>query len=220
MATRRLRYFVPNDAASIGPDDFVFDAPGIEAVADVCAGIVLTDGDEQRATTLLSIGAPLVFLGEAALRDSTVVNRLVAAFGGECVGVYAPVRRQTKSWGFETASNADFKTVTPSHCEPAWEVLMADETPTGTLAAWWLSALRDLGATQFLVRPDHGDDGDLNICADLAERLGDALWLAPPADPALPLIDWVRYGRANRLALSDSIAEEMQVPLHEIPEPA
>jgi hypothetical protein len=220
VVVRLLKHFAPDDAASIGPNDFVFDAPGVEPIADACAGIVLTDGDEQRAATLLGIGAPLVFLGEAALRDSTVVNRLVTAFGGERIGIHAPVRRQTISWSFETVSNADFKTVTPSNCEPAWEVLMANGASTGTLAAWWLAAMRDLGATQFIVRTDIRDDTDLNLCADLVERLGDALWLAPPADPAVPLADWVRYGQARRLALIDDVAVSADLALHEVLEAA
>lgn len=210
VATRHLRRFAADEAASVGEDDFVFDAPGVEAVADACAGIVLAQGDEQRATTLLNIGAPLVFLGEAALRDSNAVARLVAAHGGERIGVYAPVERQTVSWGFDTVSNADFRTVTPSHCEPAWEVLLADGSPTGTLVAWWLTALRDLGATQFLVRVDIHDDVDLNLCADLVERFSDTLWLEPVAGGEVPLADWIRYGQARRLALPDGMAPEVE----------
>jgi imidazole glycerol phosphate synthase subunit HisF len=211
MTVRRLRQFAATDAATIGADDFVFDASGVEAVADACAGIVLAQGDEQRAATLLSIGAPLVLLGEAALRDSGIVQRLAAAFGGERIGVYAPVRRQAVSWGFESVSNADFRTVTPSHCEPAWEVLLADGAPTGTLVAWWLTALRDLGATQFLVQPAIDDDIDLNLCADLVERLDSALWLIPAVGGAVPLADWVRYGQARQLALPDGMAMEAQL---------
>jgi hypothetical protein len=209
VVVRLLKHFAPDDAASIGPDDFVFDAPGAEAIAGECAGIVLADGDEARAAVLLSIGAPLVLLGEAALRDSGVVTHLIAAHGRERIGIYAPVKRQTISWSFETVSNADFKTVTPSNCEPAWEVLTANGASTGTLAAWWLAALHDLGTTQFLVHVDINDDVDLNLCADLVERLGDLLWLAPRGEPSVvPLADWVRYGQARRLALADGMAAE------------
>jgi hypothetical protein len=206
VAVRRLRTYAPDDAASFGPDDFAFDAPGVEAIADACAGIVLADGGEQRAATLLNIGAPIVFLGESALKDSAIVGRLVVAHGGERIGIYAPVKRQTVSWSFETVSNADFRTVTPSHCEPAWEVLLADGTPTGTLVAWWLGALRDLGAMQYLVRTAILDDTDLNLCADLVERFGDALWLAPAGEGGVPLADWVQYGQARQLALTDDVA--------------
>jgi len=210
VVTRHLRQFAEADAALVGPDDLVFDAPGVEAVADACAGIVLLDGDEQRATTLLNIGAPVVFIGEAALTDSTIVQRLAATFGSERIGIYAPAQRQSVSWSFETVSNADFRTVTPSHCEPAWEVLLADGTPTGTLVAWWLGALRELGASQFLVRVAVHDDTDLNLCADLVERYGEALWLEPLAGGEVPLADCVRYGQARQLALRDDMAVELR----------
>jgi hypothetical protein len=210
VVVRLLKRFTPDDAASVGPDDFVFDAPGAEAIAAECAGIVLATGDEARAAALLSIGAPLVFVGEAALRDSGVVTRLVAAHGRERIGIYAPVKRQTISWSFETVSNADFKTVTPSHCEPAWEVLMADGAPTGTLAAWWLTALRDLGATQFLVQVLIDDDTDLNLCADLVERLGDSLWMGPRAETGVAVDDWVRYGQVRRLVLPEALAPQLE----------
>lgn len=213
VVTRHLRQFAEAGAAPIGADDLVFDAPGVEAVADACAGIVLAQcderGDEQRATTLLNIGTPVVFVGEAALRDSAIVGRLSAAFGSERIGVYAPVQRQSVRWSFETVSNADFRTVTPSHCEPAWEVLLADGSATGTLVAWWLGAMRDLGASQFLVRVAIDDDTDLNLCADLVERYGDALWLEPVAG-GVPLSDWIRYGQARQLALRNDIAVELQ----------
>jgi hypothetical protein len=205
-AIRRLVRFDPAAAGDVGAADFVFDAPGVEAVAAECAGIVLTDGNAMRAATLLAIGAPCVFLGQAALLDSALVERLAAAHGGARIGIHAPVKRQGVSWSFETVSNADFKTVAPSFCEPAWEVLKADGTPTGTLAAWWLAAMRDLGATHFLVRADIGDDTDLNICAGLVEEFGDALWLGPLDDPAPVLADWVAFGRCRQLALPAGFA--------------
>lgn len=210
VVTRLLRRYEPADAAAIGADDFVFDAPGAEAIAGECAGIVLAEGDEARAAVLLSIGASLVLIGEAALRDSGVVQRLAATFGAERVGIYAPAQRQTVSWGFETVSNADFRTVTPSHCEPAWEVLLADGAATGTLVAWWLGAMRDLGASQFLVRVAVDDDTDLNLCADLVERYGDALWLEPRLPGAVPLSDWINYGQARQLALVDGMFERLE----------
>lgn len=199
-ALRRLLRFDPALALDVGPDDYVFDAPGVESVATECAGIVLESGDAGRAETLLAAGAPCVLLGEAALADSSMVEHLARAHLG-CIGIYAPVQRQTVSWSFEIVSNADFKTVTPSCCEPAWEVLKADDTPTGTLAAWWLGALRDLGATQFLLRADVCDDSDLNILAGLVEDLGECFWIAPRTDEHLPLADWTDYGQCRQLAL-------------------
>ncbi len=202
LAVRCIRSFDPAIAAEIGADDYVFDAPGVEAVAAECAGIVLTDGDEARAATLFVAGAHCVLIGQAALLDSTVVDRLVAAHGGTRIGIHAPLKRQVVSWAFETTSNADFKTVAPSHCEPSWEVLKADGTATGTLAGWWLGAMRELGARHFLVRVDIGDDTDLNLCADLVERLGDALWLGPLENPAPRLAEWIEFGRCRQLVLA------------------
>jgi hypothetical protein len=205
VAIRHLRSYSPEEVAAIGEEDFLFDSPGVESVASACGGVVLADGDEQRASTLLTSGAPLVFVGEAAVRDSEVVTRLCADHGAERIGIFAPVRRQAVSWSFETTSNADFKTVTPSFCEPAWEILKADGTPTGALAPWWLTAMRDLGATQLLVQAAIGDDTDLNLCADLVERLGDNLWLTPTAGNMVPLTDWVQYGQARHLALPNGM---------------
>ena len=198
------RWLALDDCADVEPDDFVFDAPSIEAVAALCGGVVLVEGDEQRATTLIAAGADCVFIGEAALLDSTVIDRLVAAHGAERIGIYAPLRRQTVSWSFETVSNADFKTVTPSHCEPDWEVLRADGKGTGTLASWWLAALRDLGPSHFLVRVDIHDDTDLNLCAGLVEEFGAALWIGPLTEPAPNLADWVDYGQCRQIVLSDA----------------
>lgn len=201
-----LRCWLPFDGGcEIGEDDFVLDGAGVETIASLSAGVILVDGDEGRATTLLAAGAPCVFVGEAALADSTVIDRLTAAHGTDRVGIYAPLRRQSISWAFETVSNADFKTVTPSHCEPAWEVLRADGTGTSTLASWWLAAMRDAGASRFLVRVDIADDTDLNLCAGLVEELGDALWIGPLADLAPRLAEWVDYGQCRQIVLADAV---------------
>jgi hypothetical protein len=198
-AVRRLVAFA--DGAEVGAHDLVLDAPGVEAVAALCAGVVVDPGDERRVATLLAAGADCVFVGEAALLDSAMVDRLATAHGAAHIGVYARLRRQTVSWSFEKVSNADFKTVTPSHCEPAWEVLRKNGDGTGTLAGWWLKAMRGLGASRFIVQVDIRDDTDLNLCAGLVEDLGDALWIGPLQDPAPVLADWIDYGQCRQLAL-------------------
>ncbi|MCF8177436.1 MAG: hypothetical protein K9J74_02920 [Sulfuritalea sp.] len=204
-ALRLRRWLVIADDMEVNADDLVFDGPGIEAVAALCAGVVLPSGDEQRTTTLLAAGADCVFVGETALLDSTAIDRLVAAYGSECIGIYAPLRRQSVSWSFETVSNADFKTVTPSHCEPAWEVIKADGSSTGTLAQWWLAAMRDLGASRFLVRVDIHDHTDLNLCAGLVEELGTALWIGPLLDPEPRLADWADFGQCRQIVLPEAV---------------
>jgi hypothetical protein len=196
------RWLTYQEDREVADDDFIFDAPGVEAIASLCAGVILPTGDEQRAATLLASGATCVFVGEAALNDSTVIDRLVATHGAGRIGIYAPVRRQSVSWSFETVSNADFKTITPSHCEPAWEVLRADGTGTGTLAHWWLAAMREKGASCFLVQVDIADDTDLNLCAGLVEELGGALWIGPLAAAMPNLADWVDFGQCQQIVLS------------------
>lgn len=188
---------------TFGREVFVIDAPGAEDIAAVCAGIVMTEAGaeiETRARSLLAAGALQVLLGEAALADSSMVERLAISHPGK-VGIYAPVRRQPVSWSFETVSNADFKTVTPSYCEPAWEVLKADGTPTGTIASWWLKAMREIGATGFLVQAELGDDTDLNILAGLVEDFGVSLWVCPRGDDLSALPDWVSYGQCRQWVL-------------------
>jgi len=217
LAVRRILHFDPTQAAEVSADDFVFDAAGVESVAAECAGIILDNGDEDRAATLISAGAACVFIGQAALLDSTVVNRLVTAHGEKCIGIYAPLKRQVVSWSFETTSNADFKTVAPSFCEPSWEVLKADGTPTGTLAGWWLGAMCELGARQFLVRVDIRDDTDLNLCAGLVEDLGDMLWMSTLNDPAPMLDDWVTYGQCRQIALPMDIIARNTEHLSTVP---
>ncbi|MCX7148981.1 MAG: hypothetical protein NTY05_06150 [Rhodocyclales bacterium] len=211
------RWLTYQEDREVAEDDFIFDDPGAEAVASLCAGVILPTGDEQRAATLLASGAACVFVGEAALNDSTAIDRLVAKHGAERIGIYAPVRRQSVSWSFETVSNADFKTITPSHCEPAWEVLRADGTGTGTLAHWWLAAMREQGASRFLVWVDILDDTDLNLCAGLIEELGRALWVGPLAEAMPNLADWIDFGQCKQIVLSaaayaqrDSLLGQMQ----------
>lgn len=219
LALRRLLSFDPESALEILPDDFIVDVPGVESIAASCAGIILARGEEAeaRATALLAADALLVLLGEAALTDSGVVARLASAHPGK-VGIYAPVGRQTVSWSFETLSNADFKTVTPSYCEPAWEVLKADGSPTGTLAGWWLNAMRTLGASHFLIAADVRDDTDLNILAGLVEDFGDSLWVGPRNDETTFLSDWVCHGQCRQLALSPSLFEQRATLLADIPQ--
>jgi hypothetical protein len=164
-------------------------------------GVILPDQNESRARGLLEMEVPTVFLGEAALQDSELVERLARQYGPERIGVYLPVRRLEVSWRLETESNADFKTFSPSHCEPAWEILLADGSRTGTLAAWWLQAMFERGAGSAMIRTDIEDDTDLNICAGLTELHADRLWFAPMTAGANHYADWLRWGKVARLAV-------------------
>lgn len=188
-----------------GEPAFVFDCTTLPGDPALIEGIVLRSGGAEQARSLLALGAPRVYLGEAALLDSTVVGKLAAEFGGERIGVYVPARRMQVSWSMDTVSNADFRVMTPSVCEPCWEILRADGTRSGTHAAWWIGEMFGLGASSALIRVDMTDDADLNILAGLSESWGERLWLAPLADPAPDLEAWVGLGRASRLAVPDAI---------------
>ena len=182
---------------------FVCDAPGVEAIAP--AGIVLPAEGEARAAALLDAGATRVFVGDAALKDAGVVERLAGRFGAARVGVYVPARRMAVAWSFDQVSNADFKVVTPSVCEPCWEILRADHSASGTRVHWWLGEMMKRGASAALVRVDLRDDADLNLCAGLVEELGERLWLGPLEDTEPALADWLAYGRLARIVLPPTL---------------
>lgn len=165
------------------------------------AGVVLGSESEATARALLEAGVSKVYVGEAAVLDASVMNRLLKRFGGARVGLHVPVARQAVSWSFDTDSNADFSVVTPSLCAPAWEVLRASGAPAGLLANGWIDQMVRHGVQSVLLRVDIRDDADLNLCAGMVEMLGDKLWLAPLADREPAVTDWIRYGQATQLAL-------------------
>ncbi len=165
------------------------------------AQVVLAGESEATVISLLQAGAKKVFLGEVALLDSSAVTRLVQNFGSERVGLHLPVQRQAVSWSFETESNEDFNVVTPSLCEPVWEVLRANGVPSGVRAANWVNAMLQHGVSTILLRADIADDADLNLCAGLVENVGDKLWVAPLNDTTPPLADWIEFGQVRQLAL-------------------
>jgi hypothetical protein len=194
---------------------FACDGPDLGNDLAPLAGVVLPAEGEARAAALLDTGAVRVFVGDAALRDAGVVERLVSRFGGERIGVYVPARRMEVGWSFETVSNADFRVVTPSVCEPCWEILRADGSRSGTRVHWWLGEMIKRGVSATLVRVDIRDDADLNVCAGLVEDFGERLWLGPLADPAPALADWVAYGKLARIVLPPALyaRREQLLPL-------
>ena len=162
-------------------------------------------GGEAGIRAILDAGTQDVFIGEDALLDGALVEKLVTEYGSGRIGLHVPVRRMLVNWSMDCDSNADFRVMTPSVCEPCWEILRADGSRSGTHAGWWLGEMFRLGASQALIRVDIEDDADLNILAGLTERRGERLWLAPLADPAPDLEAWVALGRAVRLAVPDAI---------------
>ncbi|MEW5888738.1 MAG: hypothetical protein AB1768_06750 [Pseudomonadota bacterium] len=189
--------------ADSAPPHFTLDA---HPCGDGCE-VLLPDQDEARARALLRQGASRVFVGEAALVDGSLVERLVSDFGSERIGLYVPARRMAVSWSLDAVSNADFKVVTPSLAAPAWEVLRADGRGSGTLAGWWIGAMVERGASAVLLRADIADDADLNLCAELQERLGERLWIGPLHAQDSDFAAWVRWGKATRLAVPQALLE-------------
>lgn len=177
--------------------------PRLPTMPHVVAGaqIILDAQSQAEAGTLLRMGAARVFVGEAALFDAQVVERLVQRWGSARIGISVPVRRQVVSWSFETESNEDFSVVTPSLCEPTWEVLCADGESSGTRATAWVDSMLGMGASSVLLRADIADDADLNLCASMVETLGSKLWVSPLHDASAPIEDWIRYGQATQIAL-------------------
>lgn len=191
-------------------EQFLFDGIGVNDNAASCAGIILSNGSEARAESLLTAGAKQVLIGEAALLDSGSIERLVGKYGKERVGLYVPVRNLAVDWSFETISNADFKVVTPSLCEPTWEVLRADGSGTGTHAGWWINQMVDLGAQTVLLHVDIENDVDLNLCAGLVEKLGEQLWVAPRTSCTPPLAEWIAFGQVRQLALPADLYQQRE----------
>jgi hypothetical protein len=192
----------PGEIESSAPA-FVHYAPalplGFTALAR--ASVVLGAQAEATASALLEAGVSRVLVGEAALRDAGVIDRLLQRFGAARLGLHVPVRRQAVSWSFDTESNEDFNVVTPSLCAPGWEVLLASGEPSGILAEGWLDTMLRRGLQTVLLRADIQDDADLNLCAGMVEKLGSRLWLAPLTDPEPAIADWISYGQATQLAL-------------------
>jgi hypothetical protein len=182
---------------------FVFD--GDLAGCGAVAGVVLAREPEARARELLQAGVPSVFLGEAALKDSSALGRLAAEFGPGRVGAYAAAARMEVSWALETVCNADFRFMMPSRCEPCWELLDGAGARTGTEAAWWLGEMSRLGAGSLLLRADVRDDTDLDVLAQIVAQCGERLWVGPLIDPEPALEDWIERASARRLVLPQAL---------------
>ncbi len=186
-------------------DEPVFMLDRIDLPADLSnIMVVIPEAGASRARQLLAAGAHKVLLGDAALLDSSLVKQLADEFGSERVGVWLPARRMEVSWSLDLDSNADFRCLTPSVGVPSWEVLRGDENRTGTEIGWWMEQMLALGASLALVGAfDLDDNRDLNVCADLMERFGTRLWLAPLGNPEADLAPVVRFGKARQLVLQD-----------------
>jgi hypothetical protein len=162
--------------------------------------VVLGGGTEERASELLALGAERVLLADAALLDSTVVERLAQQHGTGRIGVWLAVKKQHISWSIDYVSNEDFNCLTPSMGKGGWDVLKSDATSTGTDAEWWVGQMLARGASMALISVDLQDE-DLNICAGLIETHSEKLWFTPLHLPDADLEPWVRYGKVRQLVL-------------------
>ncbi|CAG0931884.1 MAG: hypothetical protein BIFFINMI_04183 [Phycisphaerae bacterium] len=204
VALRPLCETLPTDDSAPA---FLFDCNVIPANPQRIEGIVAPERGQDALRQLLLAGAQRVYIGEAALLDGSLVEALAAEFGAERIGLYLPLQRMQVSWSMDAVSNADFRVMTPSVCEPCWEILRADGTRSGTHAAWWIGEMFKRGASSALLRVDMTDDADLNILAGLSERWGERLWLAPLADPAPDFAAWVELGGVRRIAASEGLLQ-------------
>ena len=194
------RWAVPEQAPF---DELVFMADGANLPPDLSKFcMVLPTAGASRARELLEGGACQVLLGEAAVLDGSLVQALVGEFGTRKVGIYVPVARMEESWSLEVESNADFKVMSPSVCEPCWEVLRSDRSRTGTIAKWWIEQMFGFGAGAALVVLDAMDDHDLNILADMVEALGERLWISAPLALQPDIAALASGGKPVQLALS------------------
>ena len=196
----------PGVAVRYISDGYLLD-PKIEGTP--ASAVLLPTEPLSRARELLAATSARIYLGHAALADSACVGRLAAQFGSARIGVYVPAKRMEVSWAIDTLSNADFKFMRPSVCEPCWEVLDASGERTGTHAAWWIGEMLAAGASSALVRVAMEDDADLNICAGLVERFGARIWVNPRDCSDAELTRWVQEGKVRQLALTaDDFAME------------
>ena len=97
--------------------------------------------------------------------------------------------------------------------------------PAGHAAAW--PASTPSTAIALGERADLGDQGvrieglgDVAGRAGLVEDLGEGLWIAPGGQAGPALTDWVRYGKANRIALPPALFERRAVLLGDLLAPA
>lgn len=203
-----------------GPDVATLDVPVGERLPDylihdgywlgdasAMRGIVLPAPRCSLAHGLLEMGARCVYLGEAALLDGGLVVSLAESYGSERIGVFVPASRMEVNLGPELPSNADFKTLASSLCEPAWEILRANGSRTGTFVHWWLAAMFERGASSAIVQIDMTDDVDLDFCATLVEAFGDKLRFAPRSPTGNDLRKWGNRGKATRLGIPFSMLD-------------
>lgn len=183
---------------------FLFDRDDLPESL-VNASVVLREGGVERAHELLARSATRVLLGDAALKDSSIIAPLAKEIGAERLGLWVPIRRMSVSWVLDTESNADFRCVAPSRVKAAWEVMLNNGSATGTDATWWIAQML-AHASMALIAADLNDHADLNICAEMTEQHGPRLWLTPLSSRDTDLRPWIHYGHVHNLVVPGGIS--------------
>lgn len=137
------------------------------------AFVMLGTRGEAAARALLDAGYGGVLVGDAAVRDPSLLERLASAYGSERVGVALRAARLRVSWGLDSESNSDFRVMRPTHVVPDWEIVLGGAMRTGALVGWWLGQMFERGIGRATVTVDIADDADLNILAGLTESFGE-----------------------------------------------
>lgn len=200
ISTLKLAHWIKAEELPVGDMCFVEDGPGLpESLARL--NVAMGEGGEARADELLARGAERVLLGDLALNDSLAVERLVAEYGGERIGIWVRSTRAVSSWALDAETpSAGFKCMLPSMGVAGWDVLKNDGTSTGADAEWWIGQMLEKGVSLVLVSNDLQDE-DMNICATLVLKHGDKLWFTTRLEPHADLEPWVRWGQVRQMVL-------------------
>lgn len=200
ISTLKLAHWIKAEGLPVGDMCFVEDGPGLpESLSRL--SVAMGTGSEARVDELLARGAERVLLGNLALNDSSAVERLVAQYGGERIGLWVRSARAVSSWTLDAETpSGGFKCMLPSMGVAGWDVLKNDGTSTGTDAEWWIGQMLERGVSLVLVSNDLQDE-DMNVCATLVLNHGDKLWFTTRLDPHADLEPWVRWGQVRQMVL-------------------
>lgn len=199
--SRRVRMPIVGPAESPPPGRYVAeDGHRAPAGREGDCWRVVDRAADSLVGAFIEAGYHRVLLGDEALRSTSRVSDLAARFGADRLGLMVRCVRAEVGWSLETESNADFRYMRPTRCEPDWEIATSAGVRTGALAQWWLGEMFDRGAGVALLCADIVDDADLNIAAGLVETFGDRLWFAPRTDRVPDLEACTRWGRVARWA--------------------
>jgi len=194
--------------------DFILDKGDVTEDIDGCY-VVSPMADRTHIEALMAAGARQVLIGEAALLDSKLVSDVVKQYGGECIGIWLPVRRASANWSLDRESNADFSFVSISTPLARWMALRNDGSLTDVDALWWAGEMLKAGCSSVMVSVDDPQDDDLLACAEMSEIAADHFWLDTGSADVEELRFWVKYGHVQQLIVpAESNIDELLVDLN------